>query len=108
LRASSADTGAYCTAREALPEEVCRRLARDTGQEADEAALAEWRWKGQRVLVVDGSTVTMPDTPENQAKYPQQASQRLGCGLPIARIVAVFSRATGAVLDAAIGKYKGK
>jgi hypothetical protein len=57
---------------------------------------------------VDGSTITMPDTPENQAEYPQVPGQRPGCGFPIARIVVVFSLAVGTVLDAAIGKYQGK
>jgi hypothetical protein len=108
LRPCSSDTGAYCTARDALPEETCRRLARDTGRQADEEAPAAWRWLGHRVLDVDGSTLTMPDTPENQAEYPQQSGQKPGCGFPIARIVVVFSLATGAVLDAAIGKYRGK
>lgn len=108
LRPCSAETGAYCTAREAIPEDVCRQLARATGRELDEDAPAAWRWNGHRVLDVDGSTVTMPDTPANQAEYPQQVSQLPGCGFPIARIVVVFSLAVGTVLDAVIGKYVGK
>ncbi len=39
---------------------------------------AEWLWHGRRVRVVDGSTVTMPDTPENQAEYPQAKTQAAG------------------------------
>ena len=104
----SADTGAYCTARESLPEEACCRLMRETGREVDEEAPSEWRWLGHRVLDVDGSTLAMPDTPANQAEYPQVAGQKRGCGFPIARIVVVFSLAVGTVLDAAIGKYEGK
>lgn len=104
----SAETGAYCTARGQLPEETCSRLMRDTGRQLDEAAPAEWLWLGHRVVDVDGSTITMPDTAENQADYPQQSSQKPGCGLPIARIVVIFSLAVGAVLDAAIGKFQGK
>jgi hypothetical protein len=50
----------------------------------------------------------MPDTPENQAEYPQSKSQRPGCGFPIARIVVIFSLAAGTVLEAAIGQYRGK
>jgi hypothetical protein len=108
LKPCSAKTGAYCTAREDLPEEVCSRLMRQTGRAVDEAAPRAWRWHGHRVLDVDGSTFTMPDTPENQAEYPQVPGQRRGCGFPIARIVVVFSLAVGTVLDAAIGKYQGK
>ena len=58
--------------------------------------------------MVDGSTITMPDTPENQAAYPQQKTQKPGCGFPIARILVIFSLSVGTVLEAAIGKYKGK
>ncbi|MGH7927764.1 MAG: IS4 family transposase, partial [Candidatus Binatia bacterium] len=60
------------------------------------------------VRVIDGSTITMPDTPLNQAEYPQLTSQKPGCGFPIARIVVVFSLSVGTVLEAALGKYQGK
>ncbi len=108
LKRCSADTGAYCTARERIPEEACLQLARETGRAVEEQAPSEWRWRSRRVLDVDGSTITMPDTPENQAEYPQVPGQRRGCGFPIARIVVVFSLAVGTVLDAAIGRYQGK
>lgn len=108
LRPCSAETGAYCTAREDLPEETCSQLMRETGREADEEAPSEWRWLGHRVLDVDGSTFTMPDTPANQAEYPQVPGQKPGCGFPIARIVVVFSLAVGTVLNATLGKYQGK
>lgn len=58
-------------------------------------------WRGHRVKVVDGSSVSMPDTPENQKKWPQPKAQKPGCGFPVMRIVAMFSLATGAVLDLA-------
>lgn len=104
----SAKTGAYCTARDKVPEDACSELMRETGRQVDEAAPHDWLWLGRRVLDVDGSTITMPDTKANQAEYPQQSSQARGCGFPIARIVVIFSLAVGSVLDAAIGKYQGK
>jgi hypothetical protein len=104
----SADTSAYCTARDALPESACRELVRQTGRSLENETPSAWRWHGRPVWVVDGSTVTMPDTPENQAEYPQVKGQKRGCGFPIARILVVFSLATGAALDAVIGKYHGK
>jgi len=107
-KACSAETGAYCSAREHLPEHACRQLARDTGHQVDEDAPSCWRWLGHRVLDVDGSTITMADTKANQAAYPQQPGQKRGCGFPIARIVVVFSLAVGTVLDAALGPYQGK
>jgi len=106
--ACSAETGAYCSARDRLPEETCRRLARDGGRQVEEDAPASWRWLGHRVVDVDGSTLTMADTPANQADYPQLASQKPGCGFPIARLVVVFSLAVGTVLDAVLARYEGK
>lgn len=108
LSPCSAVDGAYCTAREHIPEAAGRQLLRETGREVDDEAPAEWRWQGRRVLNVDGSTVTMADTSENQREYPQLSTQAPGCGFPIARIVVVFSLAVGTVLDAAIGRYQGK
>jgi hypothetical protein len=108
LKPCSAETGAYCTAREDLPEEACLELMRYTGRHVEDQAPAEWLWLGHRVRSVDGSTLTMPDTAANQREYPQQPNQKPGCGFPIVRIVVVFSLAAGTVLDAAIGKYEGK
>jgi putative transposase len=108
LSPCSADTGAYCTARNNLPEEVMHRLMRDVGKRVEDESPKAWLWHGRKVRVVDGSTLTMPDTCENQAAYPQQKSQKPGCGFPLARIVVIFSLSTGTVLEAAIGRYKGK
>ena len=58
--------------------------------------------------MVDGWTVTMSDTPENQEEYPQMTSQKPGCGFPIARMIGVFSLATGAINLTTLGAYKGK
>lgn len=59
-------------------------------------------------MIVDGTTVSMPDTPKNQQAYPQHPNQKAGCGFPIARIVVLLSLATGAALDLAIGPWSGK
>jgi hypothetical protein len=104
----SPDPSAYCKARGRLPEGVLARLARATGRQAQDQAPPPWRWDGRTVKVVDGSTLSMPDTPANQAAYPQSASQRPGLGFPIARVVVLFSLAVGTVLNAALGRYQGK
>jgi Transposase DDE domain len=102
------DTGPYCKARDRLPESVPFCLMRGLGRKLHDEAPKEWLWCGHRVKVVDGTTVSMPDTADNQREYPQAPSQRPGVGFPIARLVVVFCLATGAVLEAAIGKYQGK
>jgi hypothetical protein len=104
----SAKTGAYCQARTRLPEELFSTLARQTGRVLDANAHTEWLWKRRRVYAYDGTTVTMPDTPENQQAYPQPANQRPGLGFPMARLAAVFSLSCGAVLELGICRYAGK
>jgi Transposase DDE domain len=107
-RPCSAETGAYCQARKRLPEKVFSEVARQTGRALDEEVGPRWLWKRRRVHVYDGSSVSMPDTPENQAEYPQPVCQKPGLGFPLARIAAVFSLACGAVLDLGICRYAGK
>ncbi len=107
LRRCSAKTGSYCKARKRLPENLLRRLLRWVGNKLHGETPSEWLWKGRKLKVIDGSTISMPDTPENQEEYPQQRAQKRGLGFPIARIVTVFSLATGAALDIAIGKMRG-
>lgn len=108
LPACAPDTGGYCTARDQLPEAVCRQLLRETGRDVEREAPPEWRWHGRRTLVVDGTTVTMPDTPENQQEYPQQPGQAAGCGFPLVRLVVLFSLAVGTVLETALAPFAGK
>lgn len=105
----SSETSAYCQARQRLPEGVFKRLLQDTGRSLHEREMPEaWRWKGRPVKVVDGSTVSMPDTAENQQAYPQSRRQKPGVGFPLARILVLFSLAVGTVLDAALSPYRGK
>lgn len=106
--ACCANTGAYCIARDKLDEQAMQRLLRRTGHTVEEQAPDNWRWLGHRVITADGTTVTMADTDENQAEYPQQRSQAPGCGFPIARTVVFFALATGTVLETAMGKWRGK
>jgi Transposase DDE domain len=102
------DTGPYCKARGRLPESVPFRLMRSLGHRLHDDLPEDWLWCGRRVKVVDGTTVSMPDTQANQGEYPQSPSQKPGLGFPIARLVVVFCLATGCALEAAIGQYQGK
>jgi hypothetical protein len=104
----SPKTDPYCKARQRLPESLLRRLVRETGAALHAKSPDAWLWKGRRVQIADGTTVSMPDTQANQEAYPQPATQQPGLGFPIARLVVVFSLACGTVLDAALGRYQGK
>ena len=94
----STDTSAYCQARSRLPEKFLENLFSQVGKSLEEKVETEHLWCGRKVKVIDGSTVSMPDTVENQEEYPQPKSQKLGCGFPIAKIGVIFSLATGAAI----------
>jgi hypothetical protein len=104
----AAETSSYCEARQKLPEAVFARLVQETGRQPHDEAPEKWLLQGRRIKVVDGTTVSMPDTPENQQAFPPSRTQRPGVGFPIARLVVVFSLAVGTAVDMAMGKYKGK
>jgi Transposase DDE domain len=104
----SPDTRAYRKARGRLPEAVWAELTRRTGRDLLWEAPPRWCWRGRDVKVVDGTTLSLPDTPANQKAYPQPASQKPGLGFPVLRLVALFSLAVGTVLDIAAGPYQGK
>jgi hypothetical protein len=108
LSSVSPETGSYCEARQRLPEALIWDLARRTGQAVHDRSRTSWLFHDRPVKIVDGSTVVMPDTRENQAAYPQPSTQGPGVGFPMARILVVFSLAVGTVLDAAVGPYRGK
>ncbi len=101
-------TGAYCKARGRLPEALLAHLARDAGQRALDAAEAGWLWKRRAVKVVDGTGISLADTPANQRAYPQPPSQKPGAGFPLLRLVVLFSLAVGTALDAAFAPYRGQ
>ena len=107
-RPCSARTGAYCRARQRLPEGFFSAVACSVGRALDARSDRRWLWKGRRVYLFDGTTVTMPDTLENQAAYPQVYNQGPGQGFPIARIGAVISLACGAVVNLGFCRYAGQ
>jgi hypothetical protein len=108
LRPMSVRTGGYCRARQRLPLTMVRELARETGRQLHEKVKPAWKWRGRPVKLVDGTGISMPDTPSNQARFPQPGSQAEGVGFPLAYLVAVICLASGAVLETAVGTYAGK
>ncbi len=108
LRPCSPDTGAYCKARARLPEALLRELTRDTGRRVADQAPPAWRWQGRPVKVVDGTGLSMPDTPANQKAYPKSKKLPAGVGFPLLRLVVVFSLAVGTVLEAALAPRSGR
>ena len=104
----SLNSGPYCKARGRLPLGLVQRLGREVGQRVCAQQPQAWRWRGREVKLVDGTTVSMPDTLANQACFPQIHEQRPGLGFPLARMVAIVSLSCGAVLEWAIAPCEGK
>jgi putative transposase len=104
----SEDTAAYCRSRARLPAAPLQELAEGLADRLEQAVPPAWLWRGRHVQLADGSTVTLADTPENQAAFPQPDSQKKGLGFPMIRLVALVSLATGLVGGLAYGPYQGK
>lgn len=107
-RPPSTNPGAYSKARRRLPLGLVRDLSLELAVRLEDALPEAWRWRGHRVLRVDGWVVTLPDTPENQKKYPQSTCQKKGVGFPQVRLVGMFSRASGLLLGVKYGPCLGK
>jgi hypothetical protein len=104
----SPNTGSYGQARQRLPEGAIASLARHSGHRLGDQTPQAWRWQGRRVTIVDGSTVSMPETKANQDASPQPRAQQPGLGFPMARLVAVFDLASGALTTRGVGRSQGK
>jgi hypothetical protein len=96
---------AYCQARARVPLSLLESGLKETAAAADRQAPPSRLLQGRPIKAADGTTVSLADTPENQEQYPQQKSQKPGCGFPILRLSVLFSLASGAVLQVAKGNY---
>jgi putative transposase len=101
-------TGNYCRARAKLSVPLLRRLTLQVGNALEAEAPDSWRWHGRLVWLVDGFTVTLPDTVANQKVYPQPNTQKPGLGCPLVRAVVLLGLATAALQGLALGPYQGK
>jgi len=103
--AMSGDPSAYSQARQRLPRAVLEMLNRKTVDEVQMKASASRLWCGRRVVIVDGSSASMPDAKELQKAYPQPVGQKPGCGFPVMRILAIFCWASGCLLEWAADSF---
>jgi hypothetical protein len=75
-----------------------------TRQRRDSEAVACWR--GHRVLCVDGSSCSMPDTPELQRRFGQPTEQKPGCGFPVAHLLMLFDAYSGMLVDVLASSWR--
>jgi hypothetical protein len=106
--ANSVNTGPYCKARQRLPLTQMTQAIATAGSRLHQLSAKAWRWCGLNVVLADGTTALMPDTPKNQAVFPQQSHQKPALGFPIVRMLALISLSAGTVIDYRLSPYQGK
>jgi len=99
----SGNTSAYCQARARLPLDTIKDIHAHLVDRLVRNMPSKDLWHGRAVKLVDGTGISMPDTPRNQAVYPQSSSQKLGCGFPAMNLVGIFCLTSGALLKVAYG-----
>ena len=103
LKRPSADTGAYCKARNRIKLSLLKLIRQRVNDWPDARVREEDKYKGLVVKSLDGSSVQLDDTVENQSVYPQPSSQKPGCGFPVMGIMGVLNHAHGGWEDFAVG-----
>ena len=106
LTLPDSNTGAYCKARKRLDSNLLRDVHRHTADRLEANVQTKQLWLGHRVKIIDGTGVSMPDTPKNQKAFPQPSGQKQGCGFPVAKLVGCFCLTSGALIDWAEGTLK--
>jgi hypothetical protein len=101
----STSTSGYCQARGRLALNRLETVLAGIRDWLEQQVPSEQLWHGRPVRIVDGSMISLADTKANQKKYPQQKSQKKGCGFPALRLVVVFSLASGALIDYATSSF---
>lgn len=94
---------AYCQARGRLNIQTLRLIHDHLAWSLERRVLDKQLWLGRRVKIVDGTTLSMPDTSSNQESWPQPAAQKEGLGFPCMKLVGIFSLASGGLENYASG-----
>jgi hypothetical protein len=97
----AAGTGGYCQARGRLDLRVLQQIGSGVAEQLERQVPNAQLWLGRRVKIVDGTTLSMPDTAANQSQWPQSSSQKPGCGFPLLKVVGLFCLHSGALLQVA-------
>ena len=105
-KTASPNTAAYCKARTRLIQKEIDAVLYKTTNTIQDLYTHHHLWYGRHVKILDGTGLSMPDTQQNQAAWPISKRSKPGCGFPVMRLVALFSLATGLILNLAKGTLK--
>ena len=99
---------AYCKARAMLPVDVLGYIAAALTCEARTKTHDFGRWKGHRVMHIDGTGLSMSDEPELQRAFGQPGPRKFtprGPGFPVMHVLWMFDAATGLIVDHIADKW---
>ena len=99
LAGRSFTDAAFCQARARLPLSVYQAVLRGLNRALIPDTRTQGTWRGHRTFLVDGSSFSMPDTPELRARFGTSGRAKPGCSFPVARILAMFHAGTGILLE---------
>ena len=102
----SPSRGSVTKARARLPIAVWQSLFGWVSHQAQQLSEPWARWRGHRVVLVDGTCVSMPDTPDLQAAFGTQNGYHGTARYPLARLVALSLANTMSVISYAVGGYR--
>lgn len=102
----STSSSAYCQTRQKIEQSEVKSILAHTTSQLTQRHSVKNNLESRRVIVVDGTGVSMPDTHSNQEQWPQQRHQKKGCGFPQARICACLDLRSGGVLSYQVGNRK--
>lgn len=88
---------AYCDARQRLPLAALQLLLTRCTDRMAAAAAGAGRWLGHRLLLIDGSGFSMPDSKELGDHFGHSGNQARGCGYPTARWLALMHFGSGLI-----------
>jgi len=105
LSGQSPSRGNVSQARARLPVKLWRFLFEWICQKGQELSEAFDKWKGHRIVLLDGTCVSMPDVPELFREFGVPTGFHGKCKYPLARLVTLCIANTMTVLDYALGRY---
>jgi hypothetical protein len=98
------DTGAYSRGRGRLPLEFLTAASKRINAHLNTRIQLADTYQGHVIKSIDGSSMTLDDTEDNQSEYPQPSTQKKGCGFPLMGIMGVLNHAHGGWEDFAEGE----
>ena len=102
----SATPGAWCQARDRLPDEVLPTLFRRLAERVRKHFEQKGLWYGRPACIVDGTTVSMPDEPILVKTFGRSMSKHGSSRFPLARLVAILQAGLNIVSDYCLAPCK--